>query len=153
MNIIDAIARLDRAGQEHSKATAKLREATCIVARKIAATLEAAGVEQDGDGGVMIPTFENRAYHFRGPRSTFGRGTGWSDAALFDEDPREDEAQNLAGEGASRDACLLFASHVSAGLLDHVAAWLEGRAEQDRASRLACLAFESRKSETPVRMR
>jgi hypothetical protein len=116
-NLINALARLERAGAENSKATKKLHEAATTIAVKI---------EECVPVGVDLP----RGYKVVRRCSNIG-----ADLFLLDSADRY-----IDGTGGylhrdfhckippqTRVGSLQFAKDVSEGLLDEIAAWLEER--------------------------
>ena len=136
MDIINAVKRLERAGDENSKATKKLHEAAREVAYKIEAVAPV---------GVLLP----RGYRvervksnvgsdefltLRGDRDEYQRGEYhyyWIDGCgryLHGDFHAEVPAQTRTGS-------LRFAKDVAEGLLDEIAEFLEQRkAESEKAA-------------------
>jgi len=124
MNLNSALARLERAGSEHSRCTAKLREACVLVADAICDTLP--------------PLDEYRAVDL--PRGYFYDWPGCDrrvEVALYASAHGDDPEVAINCDGSSRGALLLtrhvalqFAGDVATGLLDEIAEWVERRAAQ-----------------------
>lgn len=143
MKIQDALARLERAGSEHSRATEKLRQAVYAVASHLLDRLIEAGVDQEltTPAPIHIPSYPARGgnpelpvylYYWGGP------------TLVWEEQGVETRLSHHGGEHDEipRDIALDFARGVATGYLDRVAAWLEERAlaAQEAAEKLAAQA-------------
>ncbi len=123
MNIIDAVKRLERAGDENSKATKKLHDAAATVAEII---------ERVAPLGVSLP----RDYRVTRVRSNIG-----SDVFLLGGKAQYGDAEfwvdgigrylhndfNCDIPAQTRSGSLKFAKDVAEGLLDEIAEFLEKR--------------------------
>lgn len=109
-NLINALARLERAGAENSKATAKLHEAIKVIAAQIKDSVPS---NTDLPRGYQVYS-SNTAYYL-GKQGDFIEPYGERDWIKIDW-------------SQSRKASLQFAKDVADGLLDEIAAWLEERA-------------------------
>tara|TARA_Y100000310_G_scaffold208417_1_gene209011 strand:+ start:347 stop:763 length:417 start_codon:yes stop_codon:yes gene_type:complete len=132
MKIVDALARLERAGQEHSRTTQKLRNAAVVLAAHVCTIVPE---------GVGLP----RGYRVARLRSNV-------DSELFLEAPwRSDEWEESApllnatggylhGDFSmplpivTRDDVLRFAGDVAGGWLTELAEWLERRCDTAQAA-------------------
>lgn len=131
MSLIDSINRLERAGSEHSRATAKLHEAVCDIADLIERTVP---------HNVKLP----RGYIVRDIESNVGtttllfRATGQIDEFVGNEIEEcidydggrylhGDFNVDMASARQTRAKSLAFAKDVAEGLLDEIAAHLESR--------------------------
>lgn len=142
MDIINAVKRLERAGDENSKATKKLHQAAYDVAQLIIKIAPA---------GVKLP----RGYKVKHLRSNVGSAdflTIWQPTAredTYSERPDlEGETLWIDGQGGylhrdfgawvpgqTRAGSLKFAKDVAEGLLDEIAEFLEKRqAESEQAA-------------------
>jgi hypothetical protein len=131
MNIIDAVKRLERAGDENSKATQKLHEAASTVAEII---------EKQAPVGVWLPR-DYKVVRIRsnvssevfliGGKDPYGDGNFWVDGIgryLHNDFQCGIPSQTRAGS-------LKFAKDVAEGLLDEIAEFLEQRkAESENAA-------------------
>lgn len=134
--IINAIARLERAGSENSRATKKLNSAAITVADLIERTVPV---------GVVLP----RGYRVRKIKSNVGTALYLVRHAGTDKEaeqqfgvkiPFEDWIDGTGGylhgdfnceiPAQSRRGSLQFAQDVSEGLLDEIAEFLEQRAQE-----------------------
>ena len=149
MTIQDAILRLERAGSENSKTTAKLIDATVEVANKIVAVLDAAGLDYARAGNeirISLRKFDDKGidcggmeYWYRKPNYFYNNQT--VHGTLYNMDPDNGFAAKLnnnavdLGEWAtdqsdvSRQDALAFAKDVADGLIGKIAEWLENRSE------------------------
>lgn len=136
-SLANAIARLERAGAENSKATKKLRAA----ASALATWLEA-------QPGIPVDTEMPRGYYIHRVRSNVASALFLCrDVPDYTYDTREMCRVYIDGTGAylhgdfhceipecSRAALLDFAADVAAGWLEEVAQWIEERAAKDASA-------------------
>ena len=148
MDIISAVKRLERAGDENSKATKKLHEAAYNVAQLIIKIVPL---------GVKLP----RGYKVRHIKSNVGSAdflTYWqptpSDKAYSERPDLEGETMWIDGQGSylhgdfnawipnqTRAGSLKFAKDVAEGLLEEIAEFLEKRkAESEEATSALAVA-------------
>lgn len=150
MKIQDAILRLERAGQEHSKTTKKLLEAVAETANKIVEAFDAAGITAsnkeiilNGTGAVnldlLAASFKNMSDADKAKWGGIGcyyfvPASGDRRSHLYAGDPTENEAERLDSNGnhseVTRDNALMFSRHVANGLLDLISKWIEDRTAQ-----------------------
>ena len=160
MTIQDAVLRLERAGSESSKTTIKLRNAVSTTADKLVEILDAAALEPsqaDKLSGTyaiylnLMPSDKFSAlsdsekgkfggigcYYYQPGAWTGVRKDGvkvCKTGKLYAGDPTNEDSECLSGDDwdeISRENCLMFAKHVSNGLLGLVAEWLERRTAAD----------------------
>ncbi len=138
MSMIDSLNRLQRAGSEHSRATAKLHESVRDVADLIERTVP---------HGVLLP----RGYIVHDMSSNIGsttllfRRTGTYDEWTGDEEEQcidynggrylhGDFGTDVSGYRQTRASSLRFAADVADVLLDEIAAFLTARAQEADAA-------------------
>ncbi len=105
-NVINALKRLERAGSEESRATAKLREAAGAIADHIAELIP------DAEGivlpyGYVVEGYNDSGTYLRYLRDAYANTTG-----------------------ATRDDSLQFARDIADGWLDALGSWLEQRSSE-----------------------
>lgn len=142
MALIDSLNRLQRAGAENSRATAKLHEAVRDVADLI---------ERTAPHDAVLP----RGYIVREIYSNVGATTllyhkSGDDENCIDYDgPRYlhgDFSMDMSCDRQNRRLSLQFASDIATGLLDEISAFLEARAEQADAATARLEAAGKRES-------
>lgn len=128
MSIIDAVKRLERSGQEHSKTTEKLREAAREVAGLIIRIVPEGEtlprgylvVDTERDGLLLVQGVDNSGC------PVYINGRGYSGGLGYTPDFSLEP---------SRDDVLIFARAIANGLIEEIAEWLEQRnAENAEAS-------------------
>ncbi len=115
--VIDSLKRLERAGAEDSKTTAKLVAA----ARDLAAYLEREVLPKDVREEWPAPYL-----------TTQGDGWAWNGRVLYRGHPDFEEAP--ASKDWQRGEALLFAEFIADGWLERVADWMETRTQQASAA-------------------
>jgi len=121
-SIINSLKRLERAGEELSRSTEKLRESAEVVADKILGIAKPlyAG-KDDWDSAVELP--EDLEIHFIGdekaPVLTFDHYTAWAPLSSRVADGRNES------DPASQQDVLRFSKMIADGYLDRLAEWLE----------------------------
>jgi hypothetical protein len=134
MSLLDSLNRLQRAGDEGSKATAKLHEAASDVARKI---------REIAPEGVRLP----RGYMVLRVRSNISSTTRLVKETGEKDQWGESQLLWIDGDGTylhgdfnaeipaqTRAGSLAFAKDIAEGLLDEIAAFLEAEAAKDVAA-------------------
>lgn len=121
-SIIDSLKRLERAGEEFSRSTEKLRKSASVVADKILEMTEPLyDGKQDWGSAVWLP--EGLEIHFIGagkaPVLTFDHYTAWAPLSSRVADGRNES------DPASRQDILRFSKMIADGYLDRLAEWLE----------------------------
>jgi hypothetical protein len=124
MKLSDAIARLERAGSEHSRMTEKLRQAAIDTAEFI---VKAVGREADD-----LPRSYTIQRNGSGGRYLFLHKDGHMNAisAPFAYVNDYGQITNDRNDGVDRNLAMIFAQDVATGLLDEVAIYLEKQAER-----------------------
>ncbi len=117
-SVIDALKRLERAGDEHSRTTEKLVAAARTLAEHIAGQC---GFDHGDFRGVLLEELPRNyvIYH---------DATGIGPAS-WDYD-----ADRWLGVWANRQTALEFAGAIATGWLDELAEWLDQRAAEDQAA-------------------
>lgn len=131
MGIIDSLKRLERIGEENSKTTRKIKEATAEVAEQIAETVPA-GVAA---GGYKVITV----------RSNVGKADFlFKDGIYYNqlEDGYLHGDFHACLTAPTREECLQFAADIANGLIDKFAAEMERRAQADREATATLEAAE-----------
>jgi hypothetical protein len=116
-SVIDSLKRLERAGAEDSKTTAKLVAA----ARDLAAYLEREVLPKDVQNEWPAPYLTSQ-----------GDGWVWNGRVLYRGHP--DFVEAPASQDWQRGEALLFAQFIAEGWLDRVGDWLEERTQQASAA-------------------
>jgi hypothetical protein len=123
MNTIDAVKRLERAGDENSKATKKLHQAAVTVAGIIEDQCPVNVALPRGYEVTRVKSNVGYAYFLLLDRDQYNEGRYWIDG----------QGSYLHGDfnswipGQTRAGSLRFAKDVAEGLLDEIAEFLEQR--------------------------
>lgn len=121
-SIIDSLKRLERAGEEFSRSTEKLRKSAEVVADKILEIAKPLYAGKD-DWGSAVGLPEGLEIHFIGdgkaPVLTFDHYTAWAPLSSRVADGRNES------DPASRQDVLRFSKMIADGYLDRLAEWLE----------------------------
>jgi hypothetical protein len=159
MTIQDAILRLERAGDDSSKTTQKLIDATIEVANVIAETLDRAGLApesgyicirvrfplrpdqpvSDGDSGGAEYWFAPSAkWNLPEGKRVHGSLYDCSPTNMYAKclnDPNVDYVwPNQNGSGVNRKVALQFAEDVNRGLIGLISEWLENRSAKNNVA-------------------
>ncbi len=134
MTLIDSLKRLERAGSENSRATAKLHQAVREVADLIEHTVP---------HNVMLPwgyIVEDRESNIGATTLLFRRSdeydewTGKPILECVDYDGGRwlhgDFNADMTGYGQTREVSLRFAADIASGLLDEIATFIEARGSE-----------------------
>ena len=106
MNVIDALKRLERAGSENSRATAKLMEAAGAVSAVVVA---------------MVPSGIDLPQRYMVRAGALASWAPWEDGGMVRVD-------------RDRDRALAFARDIAEGWLGELAEWLEARVAEAAAA-------------------
>ncbi len=141
MSIIDSLKRLERAGEENSRMTQKLKNAAQEVAKKIIEEVPA-GIELPRGYKVTKCIYPD-AHNYIDPNDGWDWCLKTKKSSGYTMDDRwyvfgvnqkgHTSSPNYEGlEPANRETCLQFAKDISEGLLDEIAEVLEKRAEESK---------------------
>lgn len=133
MNIIDALKRLERAGDENSRVTEKLKAATVILAEKIQENIET--WDKLPKGYQLLPgSGEYNRYLIKNLSEKDGKVTYFNETQCEDPyfiDYHKDTFLWISRSGKlTRKGALEFAKDISEGLLDEISAHIKEAAKK-----------------------